>query len=387
MAWVYEKGLFREIMANDLTFLENRVFYSVVQSINSAVILHNLKLEVVFVNDVFESIFDIKKEDAFGRSPMEFLPEFDANHREAIQKRLKKTMETGKNSPWHEFTYYSPAGKLRYLLAISIPVFDNHDKISHVMSLIHDLTLRNELEKEVIKAAKLASLADMAYTLAHEINNPLTGIKLGLSTLYKALEKPENIQVLDSVITDLNRIKSTVDAFLREKKNQVVLRECKSPIVEGILEDVLFHLSRQMNLNHIHVRRRYCREKRPILIDRERLYEVFLNILLNAIQAITNKGEITIGTEIDLEKGKKGHSERLLVSIKDSGKGLSKTEQEQAFKPFYTTRKEGTGLGLSICRKHIDRHYGRIEMRSQRGKGTTVRVCLPIAHERLEVNG
>ncbi|MCG6880405.1 MAG: PAS domain S-box protein [Deltaproteobacteria bacterium] len=363
---------------NNLAVLENRVFYSVVQSINSAVILHNRKLEVIFVNDVFESFFDIKKEDALGKSPMEFLPEFDAKHREAIQARLKKTLKTGKKSPWHEFTYYSPAGNLRYLLAISIPVFDNHDKISHVMSLIHDVTIRKELEREVIKAAKLSSLADMAYTLAHEINNPLTGIKLGLSTLYKALRKPENIQVLDSVITDLNRIKNTVDAFLREKKHQIALKRCRSGIIGDIFEDVLFHLSQQMNLNHIEVKRSFCKENRPIVIDRDRLHEVFLNILLNAIQAITKKGEIAITTEIVFNQEDKTDSGRMLISIEDTGKGMNQGHQEQAFQPFYTTRQDGTGLGLSICRKHIEQHDGRVELESVEGRGTTVRIYLPI---------
>ena len=261
----------------DLTVLEDQVFYSVVQSINSAVILHDRQLKVIFVNDVFEVIFDIKKKDALGKSPMEFLPDFDATHREAIQTRLRKTLKSGKRSPYHEFIYYSPAGNLRHLLAISIPVFNTKKEITHVMSLIHDLTLRKELEKEVLKAAKLSAVADMAYTLAHEINNPLTGIKLGLSTLYDGLEKSENIQVLNSVMKDLNRIQGTVNAFLREKKNQILLKKGMSGIINDIFEDALFHLSGQLNLNHIEVRRSFCRENRPIVLDRDRLYEVFLN--------------------------------------------------------------------------------------------------------------
>ena len=363
----------------DLSVLDDQVFYSVVQSINSAVILHDRQLKVIFVNDVFEVIFDIKKKDALGKSPMEFLPDFDATHREAIQTRLRKTLKSGKRSPYHEFIYYSPAGNLRHLLALSIPVFDPKKEITHVMSLIHDLTLRKELEKEVLKAAKLSSVADMAYTLAHEINNPLTGIKLGLSTLYDALEKPANIQVLNSVIKDLNRIKSTVHSFLKEKRDLVQLKENSIGSVADIFEDVLLHLSGQLDLQHISVKMAFCEENRFVVIDRDRLYEIFLNVLLNAIQGISEKGHIAISTKIVSPESPKKVSEELLISVSDTGVGMDETLQKQVFNPFYTTREGGTGLGLSICRKHIEKHDGRIELESDKGQGTMVRIYLPIA--------
>ena len=365
----------------DLGVLDNQIFYSVVQSINSAVILHDRQLKVIFVNDVFETIFDISKDDAVGKSPMEFLPDFDATHREAIVTRLRKTLKSGKKSPYHEFAYYSPAGKLRFLLALSVPVFNPKKEITHVMSLIHDLTLRKELEKEMLKAAKLSSLADMAYTLAHEINNPLTGIKLGLATLYNALEKPENIQVLDSVIKDLNRIQSTVHSFLKEKRNQTLLKKNMTGVVGEIFDDVIFHLSGQLDLQYILVRKEFCRESRPIFIDRDRLYEVFLNVLLNAIQAIQQKGRITISTEIVPPQAGKASPQHLLISIADTGIGMDKAVQDQMFTPFYTTRAGGTGLGLSICRKHIDKHGGRMELTSDIGQGTTMKIFLPIVDD------
>lgn len=367
----------------NLKVLDEQVFYSVVQSINSAVILHDRQLKVIFVNDVFETIFGIKKVDALGKSPMEFLPDFDADHQKAIVTRLRATLKSGKKSPYHDFAYYSPTGKLRYLLAISIPVFNAEQEITHVMSLIHDLTLRKELEKEMLKAAKLSSVADMAYTLAHEINNPLTGIKLGLATLYDALKKPGNIQVLDSVITDLNRIQNTVRGFLDEKRSQTLLKKSMSHIIDDIFEDALFHLSGQMDLKLISVEKAFSREKRHVFIDRDRLYEVFLNVLLNAIQAISRKGEINISTKVFSPGPEEETPDELRISIADTGIGMGKSVQTQAFKPFYTTRKDGTGMGLSICRKHIDKHGGRMELTGEKGRGTTVNIYLPIADNQV----
>ncbi len=367
----------------NLSVLNNRVFYSVVQSINSAVILHDRQLKVIFVNDVFETIFGIKKSDALGKSPMEFLPDFDANHKEAIAVRLKSTLASGKKSPYHDFAYYSPTGKLRYLLAISIPVFDADQEITHVMSLIHDLTLRKELEKEMLKAAKLSSVAEMAYVLAHEINNPLTGIKLGLKTLYDALKKPENIEVLDSVITDLNRIQNTVRGFLDEKRSQTLLEKSMSHIIDEIFEDALFHLSGQMDQKQISVEKAFSEENCHILINRDRLYEVFLNVLLNAIQAISRKGSINISTKVFSPGPEEEMPEELLISVKDTGNGMEKSVQAQVFEPFFTTRGDGMGMGLSICRKHIAKHGGRMELTGEKGRGTTVNIYLPVADNQV----
>lgn len=362
---------------HDLKIFDDQMFYSVVQSINSAVILHDRQLQVVFVNDVFEAIFDIPKKEALGKSPMEFLPDFDETHRKAIQNRLKKTLDTGRKSPYHEFTYFSPAGNLRYLLALSMPVFNTSKEISHVMSLIHDVTLKNELEQEKLKGAKLTSLADMAYTLAHEINNPLTGIKLGLNSLYKGLERSENIQLLDSVMKDLNRIQTTVNQFLKEKKNETKLKKNMTGVIDEILEDVLFHLSRQLDLRHIAVKKVFFSRNLPILIDREKLHEVFLNLILNAIEAIADKGRVTIKT--DIVSSKNNPTEALRVSISDTGEGIDGASLSQVFNRFYTSKKDGTGLGLSICRRHIEKHGGRIELKSRKGIGTTATIHLPIA--------
>jgi PAS domain S-box-containing protein len=362
--------------------ISEQVFYSVVQSINAAVILHNRQLEVVFVNDAFEAIFEIDKEDAIGRSPMEFLPDFDGQHKRAILDRLKTTLSSGEKSRYHEFNYCTPSGRFRCLVAISIPVFDQSREITHVMSLIHDITRRKELEQEVVKAARLSSIADMAYTIAHEINNPLTGIKLGLDTLYDSLQKEENIQVLDSVMKDLNRIQEIVHSFLRARKRQSKMERHNVAVISDIMEDVLFHLSGQLDLQGITVEKRPCKDRAHIVIDRDRIYQVFLNVLLNAIQAMEERGKITIAMNIGRNEGSgSGNASFICVSVHDTGGGVDVRDREDIFRPFYSTRAGGTGLGLSICKDIVTAHRGRIKLESESGRGTAVKIHLPIADE------
>ncbi len=359
---------------NQLDNISEQVLSGIVQSIEAAVVLHDRNLNVVFVNDAFESIFEIQGETALQRSPMEFLPEFDKRHRDAIISRLENTLKTGNRSRYHEFPYCSPTGNYRQLLAISIPIFDDRKKITHVMSVIHDVTRRKELEKEAVKAAKLSSIADMAYTLAHEINNPLTGIKLGLATLYECLEKEENIQVVDSVMKDLNRIQSTVNAFLKARKRPSHMQEAPLSIISEIVEDVLFHLSGQLDLQHITVDKHYHQYNMHLLIDRDGIHQVLLNLLLNAIQATHKNGKISVTTEIRPQHGK----DCLCISLADTGVGIEKEKCQDVFRSFYSSKPGGTGLGLSICKNIISSHKGFLELESNRGKGTIIRIYLPI---------
>jgi PAS domain S-box-containing protein len=354
----------------------------IVQSIEAAVVLHDRDLKVVFVNDSFEKVFEIPAQDAMGRSPMDFLPEFDERHKEAIFSRLHNTLMTGVKSPYHEFSYCSPSGKYRQLLAISIPIFDNTREITQVMSVIHDVTRRKELEQEAVKAARLSSVADMAYTLAHEINNPLTGIRLGLSTLYDGLKKEENIQILDSVMKDLNRIQNTVYGFLKARKKPTHLKREKLYIIEDIIDDVLFHLSGQLDIQNIEVQKQFSSGDFHILMDRDGIHRVVLNVLLNAIQAIRREGKIDISTTISpQEEGGMAKGPLLCISVADSGVGLEQEKSQEVFKPFYSSKPGGTGLGLSISENIISTHSGYMAFESEKGKGTTVRIYLPIAVE------
>ncbi|MBW1996787.1 MAG: PAS domain S-box protein [Deltaproteobacteria bacterium] len=360
--------------------ITEQVLNGIVQSIEAAVILHDRSLKVVFVNDAFEKIFEIRGGDAIGNSPMDFLPEFDKRHREAILARLETTLRTGRKSPYHEFTYCSPSGKYRHLLAISIPILDGKRNITHVMSLVYDITGRKRLERDAVKAARLSSVAEMAYTLAHEINNPLTGIKLGLSTLSESLQKEENIKILTSVMKDLNRIQEIVNAFLKAKRGSSNRRKEKISILEGITEDVLFHLSGQIDRQEITVDRRFCGEERYIHVDREGIYRVLLNLFLNAIQAMPSGGSIRVSSRIiSSERG--GNQDQLEISIVDSGPGIDPKDSKKIFKPFFSSRPGGTGLGLSISKDIISAHGGAINVEGVPGRGTAVHIYLPLTED------
>jgi signal transduction histidine kinase len=245
------------------------------------------------------------------------------------------------------------------------------------MSVIHDVTRRKELEKEAVKAAKLSSITDMAYTLAHEIYNPLTGMKLGLSTLAESLEKKENIMVLESIMKDLNRIQTIVFAFLKARKTSSQMKKEEFSIIAEIIDDVLFHLSGQLDMQNISVDKQMHNEEASILISRDGIHQVLLNVLINAIQATPGRGKITIRTEMKHRKSKPF----LCISLTDTGVGIEKSKCQEAFRPFYSSKPGGTGLGLSICKNIIASHEGIMELESDKGKGTRVNIFIPVIGE------
>jgi PAS domain S-box-containing protein len=368
--------------------ISDQVLIGIVQSIEAAVVLHDRQLNVVFINESFKRIYEIDEGEVIGKSPMDFLPDFEQLQKAEILARLENTLKTGRKSNYNEFTYYSPSGKYRHLLGISIPIFGRNKEITHVMSVIHDLTRRKELEREAVKAAKLTSIADMAYTIAHEINNPLTGIKLGLSTLYDSLRKKHNIQVLDSVMKDLNRIQDIVNAFLTAKKGLSQIEKTEISRIDDIIEDVLFHLSGQLNRQNIAIRKELCNGDYSILIDRNGIHRVLLNLLLNAIQAMPGKGQIIISTNIThFQQTDKEKQICLCISLSDTGVGIGPENLENMFKPFHSSKPGGTGLGLSICKEIVSAHSGNIQIESHLEKGTTVRIFLPLISEGIQENG
>ena len=368
--------------ARDLRNVRESLFNGIAQSINDVIILHDLFLNVAFVNDAFEKVYEIDKTDAIGRSPMEFLPDIDRPHKEAIVKRLQETLETRTKSLPHEFLYISPRDNYRYLLAFSLPVFNEEGDISHVMSMIYDTTRQKEFEKESANSARLSFVQDMAYSLVHEINNPLTGIKLGLSTLYGSLKKPENIQVLDCVMKDLNRIQKTVSCFLKARTDQYRFKAEPAAVIGDILEDVLFHLTGQLTHLAVRVEKNLSFGQAIIRLDRDHIHQIFLNILLNAIQAISQNGLITVEAGIVEPPASLNDCRRFLrISISDTGGGFPPEHKERIFAPFFTLKHGGNGLGLSICRRVIYAHQGFLEIESEPSKGTRVEVYLPVSEE------
>jgi signal transduction histidine kinase len=217
----------------------------------------------------------------------------------------------------------------------------------------------------------------MAYILAHEINNPLTGIILGLSTLNDNLNEEENVRTVDSIMKDLKRIQSIVNDFLRPKRKNFQKETLKISVLSDIIDDIMLHLSGQLSRQQIVVERDLCQDEYDLVLDRDGIHRAVLNIMLNSVQALPRGGKIEVASTI-VPAENPVEPDFLLLRLVDDGPGITKAKCEMLFKGNYTSRTGGTGLGLTICRNIIRAHGGSLEIDSVAGQGTTVKIFLPV---------
>jgi len=224
--------------------------------------------------------------------------------------------------------------------------------------------------REMERAGHLASMGELAAGLAHEIKNPIAGIKGALGVIDQRTDPsaPEK-EIFTEMLHQIDRIYNIVQDLLSYARPRDVDLKAANPS-ECIQRAV--HLARsQTKDKDIKFHFEKSKEEIHIRCDENKIQEVILNLLINSIAAIEENGEISISMN---QKNKRW----LEIAIRDDGKGIKAEYLTQVFNPFFTTRRRGTGLGLSICKKIIEAHKGSIDVQSEEGKGTVFAIRLPL---------
>ncbi|MBU0483522.1 MAG: two-component sensor histidine kinase [Proteobacteria bacterium] len=229
---------------------------------------------------------------------------------------------------------------------------------------------RRRLEERLHQSERLASLGKMVASVSHEIKNPLGIVKSTAEILQKRLKQiaPENEHLTTVIIEETVRLDGIVREFLDFarpkplKLNPASLNEVISQAVNFMAPDLKKHrISLKLELD----------DNLPFIeMDRDLLYRAFLNIILNAVQAMVEGGELKVVTRRSVEP----ESVVVIAEIMDTGAGITEEKKEKIFNPFFTDKNRGTGLGLAIVKNILDSHRGLIEVESEAGRGTTFRI-------------
>jgi signal transduction histidine kinase len=227
-----------------------------------------------------------------------------------------------------------------------------------------------------LQTEKLSALGRMAAGIAHEINNPLGGILLYSSNLFKKVPGEGPLKEgLEIIINETLRCKTIIQdllEFSREKEPEKVLAN-----INRIIEKTLGMLENEFRLHHVNVKKFLSREMQDNLMDVNQMHQVFVNLLLNAVEATQENGEITIMSQIDQVR------KRVRVEIADTGCGIPPEHISKVFEPFFTTKAKGTGLGLAVTYRIIRNHQGDIQVSSQPGEGTRFTIGIPLPESEL----
>ncbi|MCY7836966.1 PAS domain-containing protein [Bacillus haynesii] len=286
-------------------------------------------------------------------------------HCEELNRFWKRVIE---KKPWSgELNYQDEEQEDRWEQISLVPVEDSAGNVQQVMLISEDITNQKRSEKMLMKSEMLSAVGQLAAGIAHEIRNPLTSLKGFLQLMIQS--KKYQKDYAEVMMSEFIRLEAIINEFL-------VLAKTKSttfdPVqVNSIVEDVCMVLESQAVLNNVRIEKQLSGDLPEILAVSNELKQVFLNILKNAIEAMEDaEGFITIRSYFEKDS--------VFITFEDQGKGISKDVLEKLGEPFYTTKEKGTGLGLMVTFKIIENHGGSIHFESEEGKGTIVKLKLPI---------
>jgi signal transduction histidine kinase len=224
--------------------------------------------------------------------------------------------------------------------------------------------------ESLARAERLKTLGEMAAGMAHEVKNPLAAIRSSAQILTERVSGKEG-QFAQIIVSEVDRLNRVVNEFLEYARPAPLKRE--PVLLSGLLDSCLELLAPVIKEAGVTIKRAYPQGENKVDADPNQLRQVFLNLVLNAVQALSSGGEVT------LEIRQEGGSTR--VSVRDTGPGIPPDQLRQVCEPFYSTKPGGTGLGLPIAQRIVAEHGGRLEIDCPTGAGTTATVILPERNE------
>ena len=317
----------------------------------------------------------VARGDAVGR---EIFGVLDRQPRELLRREFDRVFDTGEIQQMEMES--TASGESRYFRVSKIPMRLDDVHITHVITIAEDVTEWRLAQQRLGQTEKLAAVGQMAAGVMHEINNPLATILACAEALnHRVADLAESSrgpfeEYLNIIDAEVQRCRRIVDGLLDLARPKT--GEKRASDINQIIEQTLFLLKHHDRFKRLSVHRQLMAGLPRVVVDRERIIQAFMALMLNAMDAMNSRGTLTVRTARS-----PGRPDELVVEFIDTGSGIRKEELSKIFEPFYTTKGpgRGTGLGLSIVYGIVQDHSGRIEVESQLGVGTTFMVYLPVA--------
>jgi len=350
---------------------------SIIQSIGSGIILTQMDDIITYINRAGEKILGYTKHELAGKP-------FDIFSLREKRSMVHSLLDHSDDLDMRKEGWMKKKDGVEFPVGFTLnnhvnPVGETIGKIV----IFRDLTQVYKIQEEILRMDRLISLGKLASGIAHELRNPLAGIKTTAQALSEEMtfddSKREYLNRITKEIDRLNELLKTFFSFA--KPQELNLTSC---YIKDIVNEIIPFLIKEIADKGIRFIEVYHPQLPKIQVDKNQMHQVFLNLFLNAIQAMPSGGELRIQATPLVSTGPDGIVQRFIrILISDTGKGIPANLINKVFDPFFTTKPKGIGLGLSIAYQIIKKHEGTIQVQSEWERGATFDIRLPETVESL----
>ena len=346
------------------------VLESAVENINEAFITIDEDHMVLFFNKAAEQIFGFGREEVIGHDLNVIMsPTCSRDHRKAVA-RFVRTRIPRRIGHGTEITATRKNGE-NFPASISFSVSEVEGRLYFTAS-VRDLTDMKSLQERIIRSERLAALGQVVAEIGHEIKNPLMLIGGFARQLIEETKDKKALKKLNIISAEVMRLEN----LLKDMKAFYLPGNLKAEDVDinSLLLEVHDLIRSDCRAKKIHTHFKTHGGRAVVKGDREKLEQVFLNLVNNSVESMEKGGQLSLESDV--------HGDRVEIRIVDEGCGIPEKEREKIFSPFYTTKQHGTGLGLSISKSIIEDHTGStFTVNSEEGKGTVFTVSMPLVKD------
>jgi PAS domain S-box-containing protein len=347
----------------------------IVQNISSGIVTVDFSGNITFINRAALKVVEYEYKDLINQ-PMNqlFADLYEAEEIFTDLLKNKKMFES------KEVNLVTKTNKIIPIGFSTSNLQSNDSKFEGVVLLFRDLTNLINFRTQMERMERLATLGEVSAGIAHEIRNPLAGIKTSAQVLEESFSPNDfRAQLVSRIVKEIDRSNELLKKFFRFAKPSRPQQDFID--IEKIIESVHLLLVSRMKKRKIQFKSEYMPELPKVFVDESQIEQVVVNLILNAMDSIEKTGDIIVTTtlsKLNTESKESNEEEMVLVKIQDSGKGIEDEIIEKIFNPFFTTKNEGVGMGLAISSRLVEENGGRLEVNSEIGKGSSFSLYLPI---------